>query len=140
MTNVCKRNFFCCFQMYSTCNYMTKKSIQDKWTVFNFLLEILLNKTHNAGVNRCLKANCSHLCLPTPAHVVCACPTGFAKINETDCEKEIDKFLIFATEKDIRYECSACQYFIEISARIKKLHSFFLIIFQIIVKLFKKVL
>jgi len=54
------------------------------------------------GVNRCLKANCSHLCLPTPQNVVCACPTGFAKINETHCEEGIDKFLIFATDKDIR--------------------------------------
>ena len=57
----------------------------------------------NTGVNRCLKANCSHLCLPTPQNVVCACPTGFAKINETHCEEGIDKFLIFATDKDIRY-------------------------------------
>ena len=49
--------------------------------------------------------NCSHLCLPSPTRqlgATCACPTGFAKMNASHCEQHIDRFLIFATDKDIR--------------------------------------
>uniref|UniRef100_H2Z4K5 EGF-like domain-containing protein n=1 Tax=Ciona savignyi TaxID=51511 RepID=H2Z4K5_CIOSA len=36
-------------------------------------------------INRCERSNCSHLCLPRPGGVTCACPTGFRRVNITHC-------------------------------------------------------
>uniref|UniRef100_H2Z4K7 EGF-like domain-containing protein n=1 Tax=Ciona savignyi TaxID=51511 RepID=H2Z4K7_CIOSA len=53
-------------------------------------------------INRCERSNCSHLCLPRPGGVTCACPTGFRRVNITHCAENIDHFLVFTRKTDIR--------------------------------------
>ncbi|KAG7257364.1 hypothetical protein CRUP_022800, partial [Coryphaenoides rupestris] len=56
------------------------------------------------GRNRCGANNgaCSHLCLPSNKTYTCACPTGFKKVDHSNCAKSLDKFLLFARRTDIR--------------------------------------
>ncbi|KAF3832984.1 hypothetical protein F7725_026649 [Dissostichus mawsoni] len=49
---------------------------------------------HNGG--------CSHLCLPSNKTHTCACPTGFKKVDHSNCASGLDKFLLFARRTDIR--------------------------------------
>uniref|UniRef100_A0A8C5AXU6 EGF-like domain-containing protein n=1 Tax=Gadus morhua TaxID=8049 RepID=A0A8C5AXU6_GADMO len=53
------------------------------------------------GRSRCGANNggCSHLCLPSNKTYMCACPTGFKKVDHSNC---LDKFLLFARRTDIR--------------------------------------
>uniref|UniRef100_A0AAQ4RSN1 EGF-like domain-containing protein n=1 Tax=Gasterosteus aculeatus aculeatus TaxID=481459 RepID=A0AAQ4RSN1_GASAC len=56
------------------------------------------------GRNRCGANNggCSHLCLPSNKTHTCACPTGFKKVDHSNCANGLDKFLLFARRTDIR--------------------------------------
>nr|XP_018667004.1 low-density lipoprotein receptor-related protein 4 isoform X1 [Ciona intestinalis] len=54
------------------------------------------------GHNRCEQAHCSHLCLPRPDGITCACPTGFRRVNITHCAEDINHFLVFTRKTDIR--------------------------------------
>ncbi|KAK3787581.1 hypothetical protein RRG08_025912 [Elysia crispata] len=56
-------------------------------------------------VNRCGQNNggCSHLCLPNPMGISCACPTGLLmKANGKTCNDEPSKYLLFAARGSIR--------------------------------------
>lgn len=56
-------------------------------------------------VNRCGKNNggCSHLCLPHPKGISCACPTGILmKADKKTCHDAPSKYLLFAARGSIR--------------------------------------
>ncbi|XP_067654975.1 low-density lipoprotein receptor-related protein 4-like [Haliotis asinina] len=55
--------------------------------------------------NHCRNNNgrCSHLCLPNEKSFSCACPTGLQlQADRKKCSKNIDSFLLFSTQSDIR--------------------------------------
>nr|CAB3263504.1 low-density lipoprotein receptor-related protein 4 [Phallusia mammillata] len=54
------------------------------------------------GPNRCKHSNCSHLCLPHPGGISCACPTGFRRVSDIQCAENIERFLVFTRRTDIR--------------------------------------
>ncbi|XP_076800304.1 low-density lipoprotein receptor-related protein 4-like isoform X2 [Clavelina lepadiformis] len=54
------------------------------------------------GPNLCADAKCSHLCLPKPNGFTCACPTGYRSVNDTHCAENIERFLFFTRQSDIR--------------------------------------
>lgn len=54
------------------------------------------NRKLNNAYKDCLKAQCSHLCLPHPTGISCTCPTGM-KISNND-----DKLCIISTTKAVK--------------------------------------
>lgn len=58
-----------------------------------------------AGPNRCGPSNggCSHLCLPRPDGISCACPTGvLLKADGVSCEQRPESYLLFSNRVSLR--------------------------------------
>lgn len=57
------------------------------------------------GPNRCGPSNggCSHLCLPRPDGISCACPTGvLLKADGFSCEQRPESYLLFSNRVSLR--------------------------------------
>ncbi|XP_078669811.1 low-density lipoprotein receptor-related protein 4-like isoform X3 [Branchiostoma floridae x Branchiostoma belcheri] len=69
------------------------------------LMDIHAIQADNLGTNRCGPNNggCSHLCLPKPNGITCACPTGITlKEDGRTCHDAPETMLLFAARGSIR--------------------------------------
>ncbi|CAH1786568.1 unnamed protein product [Owenia fusiformis] len=81
---------------------------KDRFTVrgsLSGLMDLHAVQVDNYGTNKCGSNNggCSHLCLPNPRALSCACPTGLLmKEDGKTCETMPRDYLLFASRASIR--------------------------------------
>lgn len=71
----------------------------------NFLTDCFPPSLVSPGLNRCGPSNggCSHLCLPRPDGITCACPTGvLLKADGFSCEQWPESYLLFSNRVSLR--------------------------------------